>query len=270
MANSRSSVKEKIISALPLRAYLTLKRWDYRRTHNTDFEHFEQRRTKVSEHEYSYKPFDDTKSIFVHIPKCGGVAINNAIYGRRLGGGHTTLEEYTNIFEPSCLLNYFKFTIVRNPWDRLVSAYFFLKKGGFAEQDRIWFNNELAQFSNFDGFVKGWLNRKNIWKWHHFRPQYHYMLDKREKVHLEFVAFLENFRDDFSHIANSVRTQRVLMRSNASKHLPYTSYYSDETRSVVAEVYAEDIRMLEYTFDNSSLAQQIANRDRGKIYRLGS
>src|SRR5690348_9215487 len=103
MSNPRSSVKEHIINALPLRAYLTLKRWNYRLEYKADFRHFEQRRMGAAEHEYSYKPFDDTKSIFVHIPKCGGVAINNAIYGHRLGGGHTTLEEYTNIFEPSCV-----------------------------------------------------------------------------------------------------------------------------------------------------------------------
>lgn len=263
-------MKEQILNALPLRAYLALKRLDYRLTCKADFDHFEKKRTTAAEYEHSYKPFDDTKSIFIHIPKCGGVAINKIIYGRRRGGGHTTLEQYTNFFQPSCILNYFKFTIVRNPWDRLVSAYFFLKNGGLGETDQTWFNNELGQFSSFDGFVKGWLNRENIWKWHHFRPQYHYMLDKRERVHVEFVAFLENFDDDFSYIANRIGIQRTLVRSNASEHLPYTGYYNDETRSIVAEVYAEDIGMLEYVFDNSTLAQQVAKRDRGKIYGLRS
>lgn len=218
---------------------------------------------------YSYKPFDDKKSIFVHIPKCAGVSVSKTIFGN-LAGGHTTLDEYLNIFEPECIVTYFKFTIVRNPWDRLVSAYFFLKNGGFGKKDQAWFRKELGDFLDFEDFVKNWVNRTNIWKWHHFRPQYHYMLDKNEKVHLDFVAFLENIDADFVYIANRIGLDCTLPESNKSKHSSYINYYSEQMKNIVSEVYAQDIKMLGYEFDNSSLNKQIASRGARKIYSLRS
>lgn len=252
-------MKQIILNALPRSFYLTLKRWDYKKRRKDAFERSQYLRTTVTENGYSYKPFDDKKAIFVHIPKCAGVSVNQTLFGN-LAGGHTTLEEYLNVFEPHCINSYFKFTIVRNPWDRIVSAYFFLKKGGFGEEDRNWFNEELGSFSSFDDFVKRWLNKENIWKWHHFRPQYHYMLDKREKVPLDFVGFLENLDDDFSYITKKIGIRADLPRSNKSEHRNYQDYYNDETKEIVGEVYSKDIKMLGYNFDNTSLQEQLTSR----------
>jgi hypothetical protein len=260
-------MKQKILDVLPPKIYLRLKYWDYRVTHKDRFAELQDMRKVTTDQGYSYKPFDEKKSIFIHIPKCAGVAVNRTIFGN-LAGGHTTLEEYLNIFEPKCIASYFKFTIVRNPWDRLVSAFFFLKSGGMNGEDRTGFRRQLGDISDFRGFVRSWVNRKNIWKWHQFRPQYHYMLDKRDKVHLDFIAFLENIDDDFAHIVGAIGLDKILPKSNKSEHSQYTSYYDKETADIVSRVYAEDIKVLGYNFDNSSLASQLDSRNSGKIYSL--
>lgn len=260
-------MKEALLKTLPPRIYLALRRWDYRRTCKEKFGQLQDMRRLVTTDGYSYKPFDDNRSIFVHIPKCVGVSVSRALFGN-LAGGHTTLEEYLDIFEPRCIIDYFKFTVVRNPWDRVVSAYFFLKHGGLGESDRSLFEKELGGFRDFGDFVKNWINRSNIWKWYHFRPQHHYMLDKRQKVHLDFVAFTENIDSDFATIAHRMGLGRALPKSNRSDHSRYQDYYSDETADIVARTYAEDIEMLGYTFDNSSLARQLIDRDAGKVYHL--
>lgn len=252
-------MKRDLYSLLPPRLYLELKRLDFRLSDREEFAWLQARRRIDTDDGYSYKPFDDKRAIFVHIPKCAGVSVSRTLFGN-LGGGHTTLNQYLNVFEPRRIVEYFKFTFVRNPWDRLVSAYFFLKHGGFGEKDAQWFQRELSGFGDFDQFVRQWLNEENIWKWHHFRPQYHYMRESRGKVTLDFVGLFENIDADFEVISQAIGVDRCLPHANQSAHGSYMDHYTDETRAIVARVYREDIESLGYSFDNSSLPRQLARR----------
>ena len=69
------------------------------------------------------------KAIFVHIPKCAGCSLWKALLELNLkeieyfGHGEAKLKKpfpYDNSYK-----NYFSFSFVRNPFDRLVSAFFF-------------------------------------------------------------------------------------------------------------------------------------------------
>jgi len=256
---------EAAFSILPSSLYLEM-RWRYFNATRTkkELEFIRSKRTVITSDSYSFKPFDDKKAIFVHVPKCAGVSVCRALFGN-LAGGHTTLDEYLTIFEPKLVASYFKFTVVRNPWDRLVSAFHFLQGGGFNEEDRNWFSAELGRFVDFDGFVKGWLNKENIWKWPHFRPQYHYIVESRGKVHMDFTGFVENLEEDFRYIADRLGVNCALQEMNKGKHDDYRSYYNEETKRIVAGVYDTDIRLLGYNFDNSSLPAQLAQRPAGKV-----
>src|SRR5690242_8686296 len=81
-----------------------------------------------AEEERSLRPFIRTNSIFVHVPKAAGVSIARALYGD-LGMGHMTLAEYRTVFRQRAFDKMFKFAFVRNPFDRLHSAYHFLRAG---------------------------------------------------------------------------------------------------------------------------------------------
>lgn len=229
---------------LPARIYEQLRRRKYR---------------KLKSNVYSCKVFEEKKAVFIHIPKCAGISTNQTLFGN-LGGGHRTLEEYVELFGEDRLSEYFKFTIVRNPWDRLVSAYFFLKKGGLNETNRLWFDKELGIYDGFDDFVLNWVNETNIWKTQHFRPQVHYIIDPQNRVQLDFIGYLENINEDFAMIAKRVGVRRRLPAHNKSSHTAYTEYYTDDARERVANVYAKDIKLLGYNFDNSSLPNQLKNR----------
>ena len=109
---------------------------------------------KENEADYTYKSFDETQSIFVHVPKCAAVSVCKTLYGN-LAGGDMTLAGYAAIFEPKALRSYFKFTFVRNPFSRLVSAFDFLQKGFINDADKAWFESELAGYSDFQSFVRG-------------------------------------------------------------------------------------------------------------------
>ena len=76
-----------------------------------------------------------------------------------------TLKEYSTVFEPATFQSYFKFTFVRNPYDRLVSAFHYLKQGGMNEKDKAFKEQELSSFENFGDFVRNWITSENIWKY---------------------------------------------------------------------------------------------------------
>ena len=113
------------------------------------------------------------RAIFIHIPKTAGSSVAQALFG---GSRHVPYFEYERI-NPRKFKRFFKFSFVRNPWDRLVSTFFFLKNGGMNEMDRRFAAENLAGYDNFAAFVEGWLNEKNIWSWIHFKPQHYYICD---------------------------------------------------------------------------------------------
>ena len=80
----------------------------------------------------------------------------------------------SNIIETSLIKkfdSYFKFTFVRNPYDRLFSAYTFLKKGGINDQDNNFAKKYLSEYNSFDNFVKFGLIKPEVLSWVHFKPQ---------------------------------------------------------------------------------------------------
>jgi hypothetical protein len=110
------------------------------------------------------------------------------------------------------------------------------------------------------------LDKLNIWKFHYFRPQYHYILESRGKVGLDFVGFLENLDEDFLYISKRIGVDCQLQHKNKSQHADYRDFYTEETRKIVADVYAADIELLGYNFDNSSLPAQLAQRSSGIVW----
>src|SRR6185312_6788568 len=97
-----------------------------------------------------YRCFDETRSIFVHIPKTGGVSLTNSLYGNR-AGRHATLGTYQVVFPARAFYSYFKFAFVRNPWDRLYSAYRYLQAGAMGEaHDLAWIEKHLQGVRDFE------------------------------------------------------------------------------------------------------------------------
>lgn len=211
---------------------------------------------------YSLRDIKRTGILFLHIPKCAGVSVNNTLY-RSLGAGHKSLDKVFIGLGPIEFGNVFKFTIVRNPWDRLVSAYFFLRNGGFGDRDRQFYHQNLAEFENFEEFVLNWLTPENIKRWNHFRLQSDFLSTSNKEVDIDYLCFLESVDEDFQAIYDAKYwiDFKGLVRENRSKHDDYRSYYTEETKNVVGKVYQKDIELFGYDFDGKNLKLQRDWRD---------
>lgn len=192
--------------------------------------------------------FQKTGSIFIHIPKAAGTSVARAIYGMNIG--HRKAIDYLNISKKE-FLKYYRFSIVRNPWDRLVSAYHFARQGGTSyvqpKRNPV-YQSEL--FSSFDIFVKEWLTSVSLWEEDvifQFQHEYIYVDDE---LMVNFVGKLENIDNDFNVICNRIGIDANLPCLNKSEKnkKSYRDYYDDQTKRIVGEIYSKDINLFEYSF----------------------
>lgn len=139
--------------------------------------------------------------------------------------------------------DYFKFTFVRNPWDRLVSCY--LEK---ILRQRKWKEifGSSPSFADFVRVVHGIPDDKADM---HYRSQYLNLTDSSDKLVVDFVGRVETIHDDMKAVA-SVRSLDYspghFRKSNGRR--PYQEYYEKKTRDLVGERYAKDIKLFGYEF----------------------
>jgi hypothetical protein len=174
---------------------------------------------------------------------------------------------YQLTFDEQTYKSYFKFTFTRNPWDRLLSAYRFVKAGGMSEADRAWGVEVLGRFSSFDDFVKRWLTTEKIANIGDgpgstrivFAPQYRFVcLRGSSKPEVDFIGSFENIDSDFRYVAKTIGVETPLNFLNVSNidNRSYAEEYSNESKAIVAEVYKTDIEMFGYDFENSKMPKR--------------
>ncbi len=210
---------------------------------------FTKLRKDISENGYSLAQFDEYQCIFIHIPKCAGQSVRATLFGN-LQPGHINVYTYQQIYPKRIFDRYYKFTFVRNPWDRLVSAYFFMKAGGAHQKDRDWSQKHLSPYPDFASFVREGLRNENILHWPHFRPQVEFLKGQQGRIEIDFIGRFENIQEDFQKVASHLGISRELLYINKAKKKrdPYQTYYTAELRYIAGDVYREDITTFDYQF----------------------
>jgi hypothetical protein len=137
------------------------------------------------------------------------------------------------------LAHYFRFTFVRNPWDRMVSNWkMFNRKPGRIQQLRSMTDQDL---SAFDAFVRFAIDHPN----HHWQPQVRFLPDS-----VDFIGRLETFDRDFAVVCDRIgRADRSYEAANSLPSAHYSSFYSPETIEQVASFYSEDVEAFSYRFE---------------------
>jgi hypothetical protein len=190
---------------------------------------------------------DQSKCIFIHIPKAAGTSVALTLFGQP--SRHVSWTEYYQA-SPRKFRKYFKFSFVRNPWDRLVSSYFFLKSGGMNGTDANWAGTVLKPYDDFGSFIRGWLTSENVASGVHFRPQHEFICAPDGKMMMDFLGRMENLDYDFAQVARRLGCKETLKKVNVGdQQRHYSSFYDADTREIVRRVYERDIDFFGYRFE---------------------
>ena len=188
---------------------------------------------------------DEYRCIFIHIPKTAGTSVVRALFGSE--SRHIPWQEYQQT-NRNKFSEYFKFAFVRNPWDRLLSAYIFLRRGGMNTADATWAERHLARFPDFESFVHEWVSPDNIASWVHFIPQYKWIYDDQGSLQMDFVGRMESITEDFQVVAKRLGTNVELPVTNRTRTEHYSGSYTDEMADSVGRVFEHDARLFGYEF----------------------
>ncbi|MEE3037290.1 MAG: sulfotransferase family 2 domain-containing protein [Bacteroidota bacterium] len=187
------------------------------------------------------RAFEKKRCIFFHIPKTAGMAVSSAIFGD-ITWGHRDVSFYVNHFGKERFYSFYKFTVVRNPYDRLYSAYVFLKNGGINQHDTSFSRKYLSKYPTFDDFVRHGLNDKDVNRWVHFLPQHHFIKNKNGNIVVDFIAKKEQLETDFETICRYLNVSVSLQTINQTGNKKDLSL-TEDVKSIIKTHYKEDFNL---------------------------
>ncbi|MFK5985211.1 MAG: sulfotransferase family 2 domain-containing protein [Pseudomonadota bacterium] len=229
------------------------------------------------------------KCIYVHLPKVAGTSISKALEDSDADKKHLNLKpflandfkfspppphyrisdylQYEDISQQQ-FDSYFKFSFVRNPWDRLVSEYKY---------------RHHARKITFKDFIFNYFPQPS-WsdEYCHIIPQYDFLYDENGTKLVDYIGKFENLQNDFNEVCKILEIPPIILsHSNSSQNISrrrtdigicellkkirdklswtqklntfkhYSEYYDIETQQYVADLYKNDVETFQYTFTQS-------------------
>lgn len=203
--------------------------------------------------------------IFIHIPKCGGTSVEDCLWtddysvrsaknlwmgfvdpmhNKYQTGGlqHLTAkyiqQEVGSVLFDRC----FKFTVCRDPLDRIISQFRFMK-----------YRKDLREFVglpeeyDFNMYIDHIKIKPHV-QW---MPQVNFLIDEFGKIIVDKIYYLEEISIDFSEMRADLRLDiksLPLKNSTPNKNIPILS---NSTIDRVFEIFEIDYKILEYSMDIS-------------------
>jgi hypothetical protein len=180
--------------------------------------------------------------LFIHVPKAAGTSFSLALYGRSFG--HHTLAEWQANY-PRATANLRTIAIVRDPVDRFLSAFRYLKQGGMNASDAQFAREVLGGCDTASDFARALLTpsvaSRALQGGFHFRRQADFLRDRSGTLAIDLLIPFERLDDAAAPMAAILGRPFTLPKVNES---PGTrEELSDEAQTIVESIYAEDIRI---------------------------
>lgn len=158
-----------------------------------------------------------------------------------------------------CTEDLFTFTIVRNPWERMLSMYLFYHRNNYNRPEFFSGNkiidddfNEWINYIYSDKFDRKRIHSKvNIFQYC-FCNQLNWVKYKDTNTIIENVNI---YKIESLNLEDFLKNKLKLVHVDASKkihptkHLHYSKYYNDNSIKLVEKHYEDDIKHFNYEFE---------------------
>ena len=221
--------------------------------------------------------FENQRKLFIHIPKCAGMTIRKspvlAPYlivatpsnhkseqytaelhkaMRKSGDHHGNEHARWRDIKPAVRNLYQAFAVARNPWDRVVSRYFFAKKVIEVEKKEPVGKHRIDSFESFLEERFEWGGKDYYWHrairgWF---PAVDHVCDVDGNLKCDMMRF-ENLNDDLCAYFGVNEMSRARNVTDLNKGT-YQDIYNDKTIQIVADWYKADIDFFGYDFDTGA------------------
>lgn len=186
--------------------------------------------------------------IFIHIPRTAGTSIYTNLNDLEKSHRHFFARKFISIRQDwnQC----FKFSFVRNPWERAVSLYCHQTK--CSKPFKEW----LLEIVESNGHPK--LNKQ---KWElrdklrgtggsgvPWKCQTDWLIDNSGKLCMDFIGRYENLNNDIKKLSEIIGHNIVLPHLNKTNHSEYQTYYDAESKDIVSIWHKKDIESFGYKF----------------------
>ena len=209
--------------------------------------------------------------IFVHIPKTGGTAMALALEARAMADDiligdtpkarqrrhrlaaltpagrlwkHSTLADIDGVVTAAEMDGLVILTLVRNPWDRVVSYYHWLRQQSFAHPAVA-----LARATDFTTFLNAPMTGAAL----RANPTARYLTDAGGRERPALILRIEHLAEEIGPLAAHLGFTPTLPRANESaRPRDWRPFYTDADAALLAQICAADIARFGYRFDPPS------------------
>lgn len=207
------------------------------------------------------------KFIFTHPVKCGGTSLEDLFGFLRLREKHKNvnrfkhaslkdhIEELKN--KNVDLDGFFKFSIIRNPWERAVSFYNHYKHRAYEALHANETKDEDLPIYIKDSRSMPFKDFIFKYSKHNFNSDFSTkpFMFFEDEFYLDYVIRLEHLQEDLITLKDKLQIQTEVSiphRNNADEFLKrkhYTEYYDTETKELIEKRFEWDIKTFNYKFE---------------------